>query len=268
MVPNCQQLSWTHLPFIPLLYLWFFFLSHLQININWAGKINIAKNKLMICCGKESVKEICFTKLLQLILLPGGTSLTCTARAADQKHMINKRKTCKQIPISSFTSFNPCLTSGIAPHSKWLSPKFSSWNNNKKIYGATWSYFLDTNNKSHDTKPLLWALPLIYCVTCKKSLCPLCWTCFICKVERQLFFSLEISLLIQLTAWALVTTQRRGWDPSFWSGTGLAQLKAIVKLHPKGLERRLDTFYYINFWPTGSVQKWHSFFHNVKVCLD
>lgn len=138
MVPNCQQLSWTHLPFIPLLYLWFFFFSHLQININWAWKIYIAKNKLMICCGKEAVKEICFTKLLQLILLPGGTSLMCAARAADQKHMINKRKTRKQIPISSFTSFNPCLTSGIAPHSEWLSPKFSSWN--KKI--NKWSHMI------------------------------------------------------------------------------------------------------------------------------
>jgi len=47
----------------------------------------------MIYCGKKVVKEIRCTKLLQLILLPGGTSLTCTARAADQKHDKQKKDT-------------------------------------------------------------------------------------------------------------------------------------------------------------------------------
>lgn len=72
----------------------------------------------MTYSGKVAVKEIHCTKLLQLILLPGETPLTCTARASDQKHMINKRKTHKQIPISNFLSLNPQLTSGIAPRSK------------------------------------------------------------------------------------------------------------------------------------------------------
>lgn len=89
---------------LPAIFL-IFFSPHLHISINEAGKINTAMNKvnIKIYCGKG----IHCTKLLQLILLPRGTSLTCTARAADQKYMINKRQTRKQIPISNFTILNP-----------------------------------------------------------------------------------------------------------------------------------------------------------------
>lgn len=221
----------------------------------------------MIYCGKEAVKEICCTKLLQLILLQGGTSLTCTARAADQKHMINKRKTHKQIPISSFTSLNPHLTSGIAPCSEWLNPKFSSQNEKK------WSYmillFRYQQQKSWYQVPASSSATDLLCELQEITLPASAEPASSVKKRHGYFFSLEISLLIQLTTWALTTVQRREWDPSFWGGTGLAQLRAIVKLHPQGLGRRLDTFYYISFWPIWECTKTGpSFFHNLYLCLD
>lgn len=75
----------------------------------------------------------------------------------------------------------------------------------KKKKRATWSYFLDVNNKSHVIKTLSSSST----IDLLSGSASLCWTHFICKMETQLFFSLEMSLLTQLTTWALITAQRR-----------------------------------------------------------
>lgn len=66
----------------------------------------------------------------------------------------------------------------------------------------------------------------------------LCWTHFICKIETQLFFSLEISLLLQLTIWALITAQRREQD-RLLKQHRLSSAQGNCETAPSGLEKEM-----------------------------
>lgn len=146
-----------------------------------------------------------------------------------------------------------------------MSPKFFSQNEIKN--GDTWPYFLDSNKeKSQLGAPASSSAVDWLCNLQEITLPPYAEPAS--SVETQLFLSLEISLLIQLTTWALTAAQRREWDLSFLQQHRLSPAQGNCETAAQGFGKEsryfLELHQLLTYWECTKA----GYFYFLKACLD